>query len=185
MKLIIGAFCVIFFLLSACSPSSDATSKKDKKVLSLEKTKQVSKQSEFSIPVYTFDEFEHLLHQKNDSVYVVNFWATWCKPCVEELPYFEALNETHKEDNIKVVLVSLDFVGQTKKVEKFIEKNALKSSVVHLNDSNNSEWIDKVHKSWTGSIPATYIYQNDKVDFYEQSFHSEAELEELLLDFVW
>jgi len=62
------------------------------------------------VPVYkTFDDFEPILHQDTDTTYVVNFWATWCGPCVKELPYFEALHKSYKNQPVKVVLVSLDF----------------------------------------------------------------------------
>ena len=53
-----------------------------------------------------YPQLQPLLHQKTESVQVVNFWATWCAPCIKELPYFEELN---KLENVDVLLVSLDF----------------------------------------------------------------------------
>ena len=42
-------------------------------------------------------------------VYLIDFWATWCKPCIKELPAFEELNARYQDKGLKVVLVSLDF----------------------------------------------------------------------------
>jgi len=124
-----------------------------------------------SVNSYDFSGIEKLLKKQNDTIYVVNFWATWCVPCVEELPNFEKLNADYKDKKVKVILVSIDF---PKMVESnllpFIKKHNLKSEVVHLNDPDANSWINKVDSSWSGAIPATVIYKNDKRNFYEKSF---------------
>lgn len=129
----------------------------------------------------SFEEFEHLLHTKNDTTYVVNFWATWCAPCVKELPYFEELTEKYDDEPLKVILVSLDFKRQVeKKFIPFLQKNKIESEVVLLLDSNEVEWIDKVDKSWSGSIPITIVYnQNDRA-FIESDFHTFEDLEKFV-----
>ncbi len=120
------------------------------------------------VPQLSFEEFEPLLRKQNDTVYVINFWATWCKPCIKELPDFEKLNEAYSKQKVKVYLVSLDF---PKKHEElllpFIKKNNLKSQVIHLTDTDANKWIDKVSPLWTGSIPATVIYKGNSAEFYE------------------
>ena len=63
------------------------------------------------IEVYNFDQLESFLSSNTDKTLVVNFWATWCKPCIKELPYFEAIQSKYKGD-VRVVLVSLDFFRQ-------------------------------------------------------------------------
>jgi thiol-disulfide isomerase/thioredoxin len=124
-----------------------------------------------NVPVYTFNELEPLLHLKNDTTYVVNFWATWCKPCVKELPAFEKLNEKYTNQKVKVVLVSLDFVkNYDSRLLPFIEENKIQSEVVLLNDPKSNVWIDKVSPLWSGAIPATLIYNSSKRQFFEQSF---------------
>lgn len=138
-----------------------------------------------AIPVYNFEEMENAFFNKEDgSTYVINFWATWCKPCVKELPAFEQLNENYKENGVKVVLVSLDFPKKIKTgVIPFIEKHQLQSEVVLLDDPDANTWIPKVSEEWSGAIPATVIVKNGKKIFYERSFtyeELETELKALL-----
>ena len=59
-----------------------------------------------TVPSLSYNELKPLLNQKGDKIYVVNFWATWCAPCIKELPYFEVLNQ---REDVQVLLVSLDF----------------------------------------------------------------------------
>ena len=137
------------------------------------------------ITIYrSFDAFEHILQKDNDTLYVVNFWATWCAPCVKELPYFEALNESYKDDKLKVVLVSLDFERQLEtRLLKFLNKNGIQSEVVVLLDGKESEWIDRVDPRWSGAIPITIFYKGSERKFFEKSFHSESELKEIVNKF--
>jgi len=127
-----------------------------------------------------FKDFEFLLEGKNDTTYIVNFWATWCGPCVKELPYFEELHSTYKEPII-ILLVSLDFKKHLdKKVVPFLNKHNIQSDVVLLEDGRANDWIDKVDPSWSGAIPITMIYKDGEKKFFEQEFHSTEELIEAI-----
>lgn len=111
---------------------------------------------------------------------VINFWATWCGPCVKELPYFEEISKTYSQNDVEVVLVSLDFPQHYEsKLKPFIKKYDIKSRVIALNDPDSNNWIPKVNDNWTGSIPATLIISNSKYKFYEQTFTKESLLYEL------
>lgn len=111
---------------------------------------------------------------------VINFWATWCGPCVKELPYFEEISKTYGQNDVEVVLVSLDFPQHYEsKLKPFIKKYDIKSRVIALNDPDSNNWIPKVNDNWTGSIPATLIISNSKYKFYEQTFTKESLLYEL------
>jgi len=145
-------------------------------------TSQIVEESSYvaPFPVVDFSEFEsNYLKATTDSTYVINFWATWCKPCIKELPAFEQVNATYAKDKVKVVLVSLDFPENIKKaVVPFIEKQDLQSDIVLLDDTNANEWIPKVSEEWTGAIPATVIIKGNKQKFYERSFtYEELETE--------
>jgi thiol-disulfide isomerase/thioredoxin len=132
-----------------------------------------------------FSTLEPLFHQENDTVYVVNFWATWCKPCVKELPYFEELHNTLGSKKVKVLLVSLDFPDQIQsKLIPFLHDKQLKSDVHVLTDGDMNSWIPKVNKDWSGAIPATLVYNKKQRAFYEQSFDSLEDLTTILKPFL-
>jgi len=134
------------------------------------------------IPSIDYKELQPLLNKKNDTTYVVNFWATWCKPCVKELPAFEKLNKKYESKKVKVILVSLDFPKQLEsKVIPFVEDRKIKSQVVLLKDPDANSWIPKVDESWSGAIPATLIYNTNNRKFYERSFTFEDLENELIL----
>lgn len=121
-----------------------------------------------TVPSLSYAELKPLLNQNDDKVHVVNFWATWCAPCIKELPYFEALN---KRKNIEVLLVSLDFPKHKQsRLLPFISKNKLQSKVVLLDDADENYWINDINANGSGAIPATLIYNSQKRDFYERSF---------------
>ena len=137
-------------------------------------------------PIYeNFEDLAFIFQQKNDTTYVINFWATWCAPCVKELPYFEELNQKYEDKKVKVILVSQDFSKQLEtKLKPFLEKNKLQSEVLVLIDPDANSWIDKVNPVWSGAIPATVVYKSDKNEFYEKSFENFEELEEIITPFL-
>ncbi len=103
-----------------------------------------------------------------DTIYVVNFWATWCKPCVKELPAFDSLG-ANSAPAVKVLLVSLDFKEElAKKVNPFLTKNKVKTTCVLLDEVNGNDFINKISPRWSGAIPATLFRHGDKVYFLEQ-----------------
>lgn len=129
---------------------------------------QVLEDGDLNIPVYNEDALEYYLNKKDGKTHIVNFWATWCAPCVKELPYFEQVNEEFKDDNVEVTLVSLDFEQQLEdKLLPYVKRN-LKSDVIVVLPENEQEMIRKVSKNWqTGAIPATLIYNDVKRYFIE------------------
>jgi len=122
------------------------------------------------VKTYNFNEFEGaFLNPTTKRIQVINFWATWCRPCVKELPYFEELAENDKD--IEVILVSLDLNTQKEsKLIPFVKARKMKSKIIHLDEPDANAWIPKVDKNWSGAIPATIIMNKNKKRFYEQSF---------------
>ncbi|HEY9047820.1 MAG TPA: TlpA disulfide reductase family protein [Ohtaekwangia sp.] len=123
------------------------------------------------------------MQTKTNEIQVINFWATWCAPCVKELPLFEQLRTDNKKGDVKITLINLDFADKVNKVNAFLVKKKIQSSVLLLDEIDYNTWIDKVDQSWGGAIPATLIInpQNGKRKFVERELR-EGELEQLIED---
>ena len=133
------------------------------------------------VKVYTeFENFEqdYLLGKSKDTTYVINFWATWCRPCVKELPYFEQLAKENTGKPFKLVLVSLDFDDKVEAVKSLLAKKGIASEAVMLADPHADEWIEQVDSAWSGAIPATVIIKDGKRHFFEKSYESYEELKQ-------
>ena len=125
-------------------------------------------------------ELLSLLSQKDDTTYVINFWATWCSPCVKEIAYFENLHRYYSQEEVKVLLVSLDFPNQVEnRVIPFLKERNISAEVKLMTDIDYNSWIDLVDPAWSGAIPATLVYNKDSRIFLEKELN-EAELNEIV-----
>ena len=128
------------------------------------------------------DGFKKILETPKEKIQVINFWATWCAPCVEELPAFEKLLSNYGDD-VEVTLVSLDDVEKLDtKVNPFLIKENIHANVFLLDDPYAAEWIPMVDAHWDGAIPVTLIKSKTQSRFYNQEF-TYSELENALKTF--
>jgi thiol-disulfide isomerase/thioredoxin len=123
------------------------------------------------VKVLNFDQFEPYLHMDNDTLYLVNFWATWCAPCRKEMPAIKAVAEKYSNQPFKVLLVSLDFPSQIEStLLPYLKTNEIWMNVILLDDPNQNRWIDLVDKSWSGELPFSIIYGKDFRESHSTTF---------------
>jgi thiol-disulfide isomerase/thioredoxin len=123
-----------------------------------------------------------LLNLPGDTTYIINFWATWCRPCVAELPHFEQIRQDYARQKVRVVLVSMDFARDIEdRVIPFVEKMKLKNPVWLLNEPDANSWIERVDSSWSGALPATLILNPSRPRrvFFEKALDYETLAREL------
>ena len=140
-----------------------------------------------SVTELKLDDLDARLAKGEDTTFVINFWATWCRPCIAELPYFEAINEQFADKKVKVLLVSVDFLSlKTEKVIPFVEKKGYKSEWFILNEQKENEWINRVSPDWSGAIPATLVVNSARHyrGFYEQDFENADSLQAIFQSLV-
>lgn len=174
--------CVLFVF--SCQEQSKEETNAGSSIANSNEKEDVIDISQIDLAIYNYDGLEPLINKTDDKIHVVNFWATWCAPCVKELPYFEKINENYKDKNVEVLLVSLDFPRNYEtKLKPFIKKHDLKSTVIAFDDVDQNRWIPAINEKWSGALPATIIYNKEKRQFYERSFTQE-ELETELKQFL-
>lgn len=117
------------------------------------------------IPKWKMATVVNQFNKNNDTVYVVNFWATFCKPCVGEIPYFISICNKYKDQKVKLLLVSLDLPDYyPAKIAAFAKKNKYKTNIAWLNETDADIFCPMIDKKWSGAIPATIIV-NGKTGF--------------------
>jgi thiol-disulfide isomerase/thioredoxin len=133
------------------------------------------------VEVVNYSQLQKQAENKtNDTLYIVNFWATWCKPCVQEMPFFEEAATKFSSQKVKVIYVSLNSLKELSTVEKHIETKNIQNCVLLLNAGNPNDWVDKVDKTWSGSIPATIMYKGGKKVFFKEGEFTQEEINEVI-----
>ncbi len=142
------------------------------------------KHNETVLKAVNYDELKQILNKEDNVLYVVNFWATWCGPCVEELPGFmEVNNEFGKQKNFQMILVSLDNAKELETTVKlFLQKNKINTDVYILDDNLRMNfWIPDIDRSWSGALPATLIIKNGKKLFFTEGQMNKTYLKKVIL----
>jgi len=133
------------------------------------------------VEIIEFQKLDQMIHQDYSRVKVFNFWATWCKPCIEELPYFEQVQKENPK-LVKVNLISLDFPSQIEsKLIPFLIKYEIQSEVKLLDETDFNAFINIIDERWSGALPATLIVARESGEkyFYEKQF-KKGELDQII-----
>ncbi|MCJ7934058.1 MAG: TlpA family protein disulfide reductase [Chryseobacterium sp.] len=146
----------------------------------------IFKAQQKEVQVMKYEDLEKRIHQENDKLLAVNFWATTCAPCVKELPYFMEVNNKHTGNpKFKMLLVSLDRLVDKERVLRFIKNKNITAEVVLLDDIKRmNTWIPKFEKDWDGNIPVTIFYKNGEKAYFNDGEMSKEELEKIITENV-
>ena len=121
------------------------------------------------VDLINVDQLYGRLKGGGDTAFVVNFWATWCGPCVNELPDFDRLGVDYKRDKLKVLLISMDYKSKrTTSVLPFIKRKGIKSEVFVLDEKDPQVYINRIDSSWSGGLPATLMWKKGRRTFFEK-----------------
>ncbi len=133
------------------------------------------------VNIVNFEQLQtYAAHKTNDTLYVVNFWATWCDPCVKELPAFQEVYKKYSSKKVKMIYVSMNSAKELNKVEDFANTHKMEPLVLLLNGGNPNDWIDKVDSSWSGAIPATIMYKSGKKVYFREGDFTSASLDKII-----
>lgn len=109
-------------------------------------------------------ELDNILNSNKGNVILFSFWATWCKPCVEEFPDLIKLYNNYKDKNFKIILISIDFKEDINtKLVPFLKEHNVNFPIYFDDFNKQEELIDYFDKNWEGGIPSTYIFDKNGV----------------------
>ena len=147
----------VLFILAVCTPlactGKDTQPQKDASVL-IERARQGE--------VVRVDE--HQIKQviesfKDEKVVLVNFWATWCMPCVEEFPDLVKLHQTYQSKGLEVIAVSADSPKSVdSKIKPFLERHGAEFLCFVKDTKDDGAFINAIDNEWGGEIPVTFIH---------------------------
>jgi thiol-disulfide isomerase/thioredoxin len=147
---------------------------------STEDLKKIATAKGKTVELVTMAELSNILSNTGDELIVCNFWATWCKPCIAEMPFFDKLQDEFKEDEVRIIFVSVDDINQAEKVKTFVREKQLRSQMMQMNEDRTvlKTWFGKIQNGWTGEVPATLFVRTDGdiKTFYTGSFQTYEEL---------
>lgn len=107
---------------------------------------------------------------------VINFWATFCKPCVKEIPYFQEVVKKYKAEGVQFILVSLDLKeAYPGKIKLFAAQRKFTAPLYYLDETNADLFCPVVDRAWSGAIPASLFINNKKN--YHRFFEEELSKE--------
>ncbi|MBC7849266.1 MAG: TlpA family protein disulfide reductase [Chitinophagaceae bacterium] len=113
-----------------------------------------------SVKKVSIGELETYIKQSKNPL-VISFWATWCGPCVREIPWLESEVAKKKSDSVELILVSLDFPEDyPKKINSFITQKKFNATHFWLNETNADIFCPPIDPRWSGSIPANLFINN-------------------------
>jgi len=127
------------------------------------------------------DKLQTLIASRDQPIQIINFWATWCAPCMKELPLLEKLNQERSDVKVTLVSMDIDLDPNPEKVYKFVSRKNIQSRVVILDERDPNSWISKIDKNWSGALPATLIVNSatGKRRFWERELR-QGDLERLI-----
>jgi thiol-disulfide isomerase/thioredoxin len=130
-----------------------------------------------SVKKWKYAELEQYINQSKTPL-VINFWATFCKPCVEEIPYYQKIIKQYEGKKVKLILASLDFPEYfPQKIEAFAKKNGFTAEIIWIDEEDPGQFCPKVDSSWSGVLPAT-LFINKKKNY--RTFHAQQMTEKNL-----
>jgi thiol-disulfide isomerase/thioredoxin len=113
-----------------------------------------------TVAKWKISDYENYIAASKEDILVINFWATFCKPCLEEIPHMIQVVKEYQKEGVKMMLVSVDAPSKYASLASFARKRKWDAGLAWLNESDADYFCPKVDKAWSGSIPATVIINN-------------------------
>lgn len=115
-----------------------------------------------SLPSRSWEALQAVIRENPDTLYILNFWTTWCRPCVAELPYLQAAAQELQDSlPVRIWLISLDFPPEgPRAAAALLHRKGITLPAFWLEEKDPNSWIPHLNPNWDGSIPYTQASLN-------------------------
>jgi len=160
---------IVLVALSSCKKESHKTDDNAATTDTVAVSENAEPASAVSLKELTTQQASDFLKTKNDTLYVTNFFATWCGPCVREIPHFKEKITELKGKPVKITFVSVDNkdVWNTE-VPRFVDEQGIRENTLLLDGKVlDANFFKSNFTKWDGgAIPFTFMRKGDKTDEY-------------------
>jgi thiol-disulfide isomerase/thioredoxin len=118
--------------------------------------------------------FRQLVGANKGKVVVVDFWATWCSPCREEMPQLVGLERKYRSRGLRLVTVSCDDPEQESDARRFLVENRVPGPLYVKRAADDEKFINFIDRKWSGALPALFLY--DRKGRMVRSFIGETDM---------
>ncbi len=149
--ILLSGISIFFILLYGCSD--------EQKNNLTEKNNSINN---YVVDTLNAGQLNEIINNRNGKILFINFWATWCVPCVEEFPDIVKLAESYKEKDVEFLSLSVDLVKEINSaVIPFLQKQKVNFPVFVIPEKESEKVINRVQPDWNGAIPATAVYNRE------------------------
>jgi peroxiredoxin len=124
-----------------------------------------------------------LVHNNTKKLRLINLWATWCVPCVEEFPQLVTLNRTYRDRGFELVSISTDDSAARSKALRFLEKNESSSPNFIFTGDDKYKLMETIDPKWQGALPYSLVVEpGGKIIYAHQGAIDPEQLRKLIFD---
>jgi thiol-disulfide isomerase/thioredoxin len=124
-----------------------------------------------------------LIKNKSEKLRLINVWASWCGPCVQEFPDFVIIDRIYRSRQFEFVSINADKISRKENVLKFLQKNEASNKNYIFNSDNNTQLVEAVDTEWSGALPYTILVeQGGKILYRNQGPIDMIEMRKLIFN---